>query len=346
MFFKRQMPVIIMITIGSLTLLSNFIVDGKSDTIDNITRWVNDDSLLWFGIIAAFAILLGAFNLLKIHLSKILKNSKDYPYSIFLILGFSLMIFSGFFYHGVDRLGNEQYDKGEKFIDEPNGMWTNGEYFVDIGNGKWDPAEEYEDSNKNDKYDAGEKYTDSNENGRWDPAEVYKDDSWGEHLFGKDKTLFSQLFNMTIDPLESTMFALLAFFVASASYRAFRIRNFEASLLLVSGIFVMIGAVPFGSYIPSWVFAYVFLSLLFVVISPFISDKKILWISFFVSFLIISFAMTIWYPSFLNSKSILFWILAYPTRAGKTAIMIGVALGVAATSLRIIFGKDKSFLGD
>ena len=56
--------------------------------------------------------------------------------------------------------------------------------------------------------------------------------------------------------------------------------------------------------------------------------------------------MMIWYPSFLNSKSILFWILAYPTRAGKTAIMIGVALGVAATSLRIIFGKDKSFLGD
>ena len=449
MFFKRQMPVIIMITIGLLTLLSNFIIEGKSDNLDNVTRWVNDDSLLWFGIIAAFAILLGAFNLLKIHLSKILRNNKDYPYSIFLILGFCLMIFSGFFYHGVDRLGNEQYDEGEKFIDLndnekwddaesftdlngnqkydkgekfkdigngkwdaaetyediPNGKWDKGEDFIDKNgngsydiaeeytdtneNGKWDTAEKYIDTNQNDKYDKGEKfkdigngkwdegedfidvngngsydiaeeYTDSNENGKWDAAEkyvdtpngkwdaaeIYKDDNWGEHLFGKDKSLFSKLFNLTIDPLESTMFALLAFFVASASYRAFRIRNFEASLLLVSGIFVMIGAVPFGSYIPSWVFAYVFLSLLFVVISPFISDKKILWTSFFVSFIIISFAMTIWYPSFLNSKSILFWILAYPTRAGKTAIMIGVALGVAATSLRIIFGKDKSFLGD
>ena len=492
MFFKRQMPVIIMITIGLLTLLSNFIIEGNSDNLDNVTRWVNDDSLLWFGIIAAFAILLGAFNLLKIHLSKILRNNKDYPYSIFLILGFCLMIFSGFFYHGVDRLGNEQYDEGEKFIDLndnekwddaesftdlngnqkydkgekfkdigngkwdaaetyedipngkydegedfidvngngsydigetykdiPNGKWDKGEDFIDKNgngsydiaeeytdsneNGKWDTAEKYTDTNQNDKYDKGEKfkdigngkwdegedfidvngngsydiaeeYTDSNENGKWDAAEkyvdtpngkwdaaekyvdtpngkwdaaeIYKDDNWGEHLFGKDKSLFSKLFNLTIDPLESTMFALLAFFVASASYRAFRIRNFEASLLLVSGIFVMIGAVPFGSYIPSWVFAYVFLSLLFVVISPFISDRKILWTSFFVSFIIISFAMTIWYPSFLNSKSILFWILAYPTRAGKTAIMIGVALGVAATSLRIIFGKDKSFLGD
>ena len=106
MFFKRQIPVIIMTTIGMLTLLSNFIIEGKSATLDNVSSWVNDDSLLWFGIIAAFAIILGAFNLLKIHISKILKNNKDYPYSIFLILGFTLMIFAGFFYHGVERLGN------------------------------------------------------------------------------------------------------------------------------------------------------------------------------------------------------------------------------------------------
>ena len=333
MFFKRQIPVIIMTTIGMLTLLSNFIIEGKSATLDNVTSWANDDSLLWFGIIAAFAIILGAFNLLKIHISKILKNNKDYPYSIFLILGFTLMIFAGFFYHGVERLGNEQYDDGEQFIDLNK-------------NGRWDDAEDYIDSNKNGRWDKGEGFVDTNANGKHDKAEIYKDDSWGEHLFGSDETLFSRLFTVTIDPLESTMFALLAFFVASASYRAFRIRNFEASLLLVSGIFVMIGAVPFGSYIPSWIFAHIFLSLLFIVISPFFSNKKILWISFFVSFVIISFTMMIWYPSFLNSKSILFWILAYPTRAGKTAIMIGVALGVAATSLRIIFGKDKSFLGD
>ena len=56
--------------------------------------------------------------------------------------------------------------------------------------------------------------------------------------------------------------------------------------------------------------------------------------------------MFFWYPYFLDSYNILYWILSYPTRAGKTAIIIGVGLGVAATSLRIIFGKDKSFLGD
>ena len=62
---------------------------------------------------------------------------------------------------------------------------------------------------------------------------------WGAHVIEKG-TLFKWIFDFIFTPLSATMFALLAFFVASASYRAFRIRNFEATLLLISGIIIII----------------------------------------------------------------------------------------------------------
>jgi hypothetical protein len=64
-----------------------------------------------------------------------------------------------------------------------------------------------------------------------------------------NESLFKWLFNNVLVPMEATMFALLAFYIASASFRAFRARNLEATLLLLAAMLIMLGRVPLGEAI-------------------------------------------------------------------------------------------------
>jgi hypothetical protein len=115
--------------------------------------------------------------------------------------------------------------------------------------------------------------------------------------------LFMHVYFYVLAPVTATMFALLAFFIASAAYRAFRARTVLASLLLLSAVIVMLGRVPIGEYLTGWL------------------------------------------PEGLRFSDIAKFILDYPNTAAKRAIYIGVGLGVAATSLKIILGVERTWLG-
>jgi hypothetical protein len=64
---------------------------------------------------------------------------------------------------------------------------------------------------------------------------------------------FDWIYVNVLSPLSSTVFSLVAFFITSAAYRAFRVRTKEATILLVFALFVMLGRAPIGDAIwGSW----------------------------------------------------------------------------------------------
>ncbi len=125
--------------------------------------------------------------------------------------------------------------------------------------------------------------------------------------FGPQHHVFEWLFNNIQVPMDATMFSLLAFFIASAAYRAFRARTLEASLLLVTALIVMLGNVPVGDLMWNTVFA--------------------------------------WLPWEDATSSMKQWILDNPNLSARRGIILGISLGVISQSIRIILGIERSYLG-
>ena len=70
MIWKRQIPILIVTIVGWTTLLGWFIDEPT------IQEFVNDDATQWFDILASFAIILGALNLIKLQVRKFFIKSQ------------------------------------------------------------------------------------------------------------------------------------------------------------------------------------------------------------------------------------------------------------------------------
>ena len=296
---KRYIPIAIVAFFGALTLSAWFI---DNETIET---FANDDATQFFDIIAAFAVFLGALNLLKLQFIKVLKQQSGWIYSAIAIASFFFAFIIGFFVRGAYFVGEDVYFSQKAAEDA---ILSSGS------------------------------------------SEVVVPVDWGAHV-QTDGSLFQWMFKYIFSPLSATMFALLAFFVASASFRAFRARNFEASLLLVAGIIIMLGRVPVGSLISSWTIMYILAFSIGIGINSYVKNRNVMfgWILGSCG-AITGFGMTMGWP--IDQPAIFFlpalqeWIYLVPNLAGSRAILIGIGLGIVATSLRYIFGLEKSYLGE
>jgi hypothetical protein len=128
---------------------------------------------------------------------------------------------------------------------------------------------------------------------------------WSGEYRGQS-TPYWWLYEYVFKPLQATTFAMLAFYVASAAFRAFRAKNIEAILLLGTAFVILLGRTFAGVILTAW-------------LPEWLSGLKL--------------------------ENLTVYIMQVFNTAGNRAIMIGIALGIASTSLKVLLGVDRSYLG-
>ena len=75
-------------------------------------------------------------------------------------------------------------------------------------------------------------------------------------IAGPNSTIYNWCWNNIYQPAYSGVAALLAFMITSASYRAFRVKEWQSFLLMAAAVIVMLGQVGIGvviyEKIPEW----------------------------------------------------------------------------------------------
>jgi len=118
------------------------------------------------------------------------------------------------------------------------------------------------------------------------------------------KAVYAILFGGLYAPLQAATFSLLAFYIASAAYRAFRIRSAEAALMMAAAFVVMLGQVPVGAWLTGFI--------------PLDSA---------------------W--AFFRLEVLGDWIMRWLNMPAQRGIVFGIAVGALAMSLRIWLSLER-----
>ncbi|GAB4459964.1 MAG: hypothetical protein OHK0029_23240 [Armatimonadaceae bacterium] len=129
---------------------------------------------------------------------------------------------------------------------------------------------------------------------------IWKEYNPDPRILGWYEIMYDGAFNS----LNATMYSVVAFYIVSAAYRAFRIRSREATLILSSAFLIMLGQVTIGQTLTNWI------------------PNEGLSASFRV-------------------ENIANWILTRINAPAVLAIEFGVGIGALATSLRIWLSLER-----
>jgi hypothetical protein len=218
---KRQVPFALVFIAGVFMVFQYFVPHESSE-------WIYEFLLDWMVIIGIFALALGIWSLLRVSIDKIKLHKPNWGYSYVTLGGLFTMILFGFSSRNGDEWGlffvflvgsmlvmatilQAMMAPGGSKEQKMSGLATLVLLAILV-------------------------------------AIAIFDEAWSFHFYtqeGLESTMFRNFFDYVMMPILATMFSLLAFFISSAAYRAFRARNVLATLLLIAALIVMLRFFPY-----------------------------------------------------------------------------------------------------
>lgn len=274
----------------------------------------------WLLVIGVFALVLGLGSLIHLHWERIRRRSANWRYSVVVLVGLAVMGGVGLVEGNLQPARKltpssaQEHEEGTYTLRDTTitlrspllagrTLLRGDRVYITLADGstaKGKITTDVADGDDGDNEDGGltARVT------RWKGG-VPPDAGAAFTIMRPGADMFFWLFNYVQSPLDATMFSLLAFFIASAAFRAFRARNLEATLMLIAACAVILGLTP--PFVRVW-----------NTLVPALPG----------------------FPTALKD-----WILEVPNMASRRAVFLGIGLGAIAQSFRIILGLERTYLG-
>jgi hypothetical protein len=255
---KRTAPVVLGMAVGIYSVVAFFIPHHR------VGAELSSRVLEWGGMIAAAAFVLGAVNLIAVTWPKIRRREPDWQYKCVLLASAAVMALVGLPWGAlapdrppgaIAKVGTDP-DAAARGVavfelDAPEDVeLTVGLTVTHTGRTTRVEAPAGTVGVKSRRRVAG--YDAFAEAVTVAPGDVVRVSTDPQMRWGADGRVRTWIYDHVFAPCNATMFALLAFFIASAAFRAFRARSLEAGLLLGAAIVVLLARAPIGAQLSGW----------------------------------------------------------------------------------------------